>query len=132
VVEIEGRPMEGLVDDSPVRAGEVIRVRTTGGGGWGSPLDRDPALVAADVRDGKVSPEGARDDYGVVLTGPGDDPRVDAEATEARRTELRELRELRGLREADALSEAGRPFFDRGPGFPSLSGGLPHAEVDLL
>ena len=41
VVEIEGRVMEGLVDDSPVRAGEVIRVRTTGGGGWGSPLDRD-------------------------------------------------------------------------------------------
>lgn len=42
VVEIEGREMEGLVDDSPVRAGEIIRVRTTGGGGWGSPWTATP------------------------------------------------------------------------------------------
>ena len=35
------RELEGLVDDEPVRAGEVIRIRTTGGGGWGDPLDRD-------------------------------------------------------------------------------------------
>ncbi|MEV4524631.1 hydantoinase B/oxoprolinase family protein [Streptosporangium sp. NPDC049304] len=114
------RTMEGLVDDSPVRAGEIIRVRTTGGGGWGSPLDRDPALVAADVRDGKVSPEGAHDDYGVVLSGDPDDPRVDTEATATRRAGLR------------AALPADRPFFDRGPGFPTLSGGLPYPEVDLI
>ncbi|GAT66024.1 hydantoinase [Planomonospora sphaerica] len=119
-VEIEGRPMEGLVDDAPVRAGEVIRIRTTGGGGWGCPLDRPAEAVAADVRDGKVSVEGARDDYGVVLHGPPGDPRVDAGATELRRAGLRAL-----------LPEKG-PFFDRGPGFPALSGGLPYAEVDLL
>ncbi|MFC7649751.1 hypothetical protein ACFQX6_62445 [Streptosporangium lutulentum] len=88
-MEIEGRVMEGLVDDSPVRAGEVVRVRTTGGGGWGSPLDRDPALVAADVRDGKVSAEGARDDYGVILCGPADDPSVDEEGTSRLRAESR-------------------------------------------
>ncbi|MDP9392622.1 MAG: hydantoinase B/oxoprolinase family protein, partial [Actinomycetota bacterium] len=34
------RELEGLVDDEPVLAGEVIRIRTTGGGGWGDPLDR--------------------------------------------------------------------------------------------
>ncbi|MEU4533930.1 hydantoinase B/oxoprolinase family protein [Streptosporangium sp. NPDC023825] len=123
VVEIEGREMEGLVDDSPVRAGEIIRVRTTGGGGWGSPLDRDPALVAADVRDGKVSADGARDDYGVVLYGDPDDPQVDVEATQTRRS---------GLRALLPADPADRPFFDRGPGFPTLSGGLPHAEVDLI
>src|SRR5690606_1062607 len=65
-VDIDGEEMDGLVDGHPVRAGQVIRIRTTGGGGWGDPLDRDPARVAADVRDGKVSVEGARDDYGVV------------------------------------------------------------------
>ncbi|MBG0818022.1 hydantoinase B/oxoprolinase family protein [Planomonospora sp. ID82291] len=119
-VEIEGRPMEGLVDDAPVRAGEVIRIRTTGGGGWGCPLDRPAEAVAADVRDGKVSVQGARDDYGVVLCGPPGDPRVDAEATALRRAGLR------------ALLPGRAPFFDRGPGFPALSGGLPYAEVDLL
>ncbi|MFC7381458.1 hydantoinase B/oxoprolinase family protein [Sphaerisporangium rhizosphaerae] len=118
LVTVGGREMEGLVDDFPVRAGEIVRVRTTGGGGWGSPYDRDPEVVAADVRDGKVSPEGARADYGVVLDGPPDRPRVDAAATEALRAELRA---------APAV-----PFFDRGPGYPTLSGGEPHADVDLL
>jgi N-methylhydantoinase B len=83
------RDMDGLVDNEPVRAGEIIRIRTTGGGGWGSPLDRAPSLVAADARDGKVSYEGARDDYGVVLHGPKDAPEIDEQATEALRTALR-------------------------------------------
>ncbi|MBX6768041.1 MAG: hydantoinase B/oxoprolinase family protein, partial [Actinomadura rubrobrunea] len=65
--EDDAERMEGLVDGHPVRAGQIIRIRTTGGGGWGDPFDRDPERVAADVRDGKVSLEGARDDYGVVL-----------------------------------------------------------------
>ena len=40
-----------------------------GGGGWGDPLDRDPQAVLDDVLDEYVSVEGARRDYGVVLTG---------------------------------------------------------------
>ncbi|MFB9839661.1 hydantoinase B/oxoprolinase family protein, partial [Actinoallomurus acaciae] len=87
--EVAGAPMEGLVDDHPVRAGDVVRIRTTGGGGWGDPLNRPPATVAADVRDGKVSAEGARDDYGVVLAGTPEEPSVDEEATAALRARLR-------------------------------------------
>ncbi len=114
------RRMEGLVDDEPVRAGEVIRIRTTGGGGWGDPLERDPDAVRRDVRDGKVSATGAVEDYGVVLTGEARDVAVDAEAT----AELRDL--LRGERpEGDA------PFFDRGPGYVTLSGGRASADVDV-
>ena len=41
---------------------------TPGGGGWGNPFDRDPELVLRDVRDGVVSTEAARRDYGVVVT----------------------------------------------------------------
>ncbi|RJL31307.1 hydantoinase B/oxoprolinase family protein [Bailinhaonella thermotolerans] len=115
-VTIDGREMEGLVDGEPVRAGQVIRIRTTGGGGWGDPLDRDPARVAADVRDGKVSAGGARADYGVILTADGE---ADADATAAERARLR------------AARPAARPFFDRGPGYARLSGGLPYPAVDL-
>jgi N-methylhydantoinase B len=116
-VTVGGREMEGLVDDEPVRAGDVIRIRTTGGGGWGDPLNRDPRRVAADVRDGKVSVSGAREDYGVVVTG--EEPLVDEPAT----TELRErMRSERGP----------APFFDRGTGFPTLSGGRTEADVDRL
>ena len=98
------REVDALADAEPVRAGEVIRIRTTGGGGWGDPLDRDPALVVRDVLWGKVSVAGARDDYGVVVAGPADAPRVEEEPTGQLRAELR------------ASRPDDRPFFDRGPG----------------
>jgi N-methylhydantoinase B len=66
-----------------VPASTVITLELPGGGGHGSPLTRDLARVAADVREGYVSPERARDDYGVVL-----DPvtlAVDEAQTRARR-----------------------------------------------
>lgn len=50
-----------------MRAGERIYHRQPGGGGWGDPLQRDPAAVVRDVRNGKVSLAAARRDYGVVL-----------------------------------------------------------------
>lgn len=63
--------------------GDVISYHTCGGGGYGSPLERDPALVLRDVREGKVSLERAREVYGVVI----DEERwvIDAAATEQRR-----------------------------------------------
>lgn len=50
-----------------MQAGERLYHRQAGGGGWGDPLERDPDLVAQDVRNDKVSLASARDDYGVVL-----------------------------------------------------------------
>jgi N-methylhydantoinase B len=63
--------------------GDVISWRTSGAGGVGDPLTRDPAAVLADVRNGLVSVAGAAADYGVVI-----DPRtltVDMTATAALR-----------------------------------------------
>lgn len=114
------REMDGLVDDEPVTAGEVIRIRTTGGGGWGDPLDREVWRVARDVRWGKVTPDAARDDYGVVLTWVDGEPVTDDASTAERRAELR------SQRPADA------PFFDRGAGFATLAEGATFAEVDWL
>jgi N-methylhydantoinase B len=65
--------------------GEKVSLRSGGGGGWGSPLDRDPGLVLADVRNGYVSSEQAREIYGVVL----EDGRVDVERTGQRRETMR-------------------------------------------
>lgn len=47
----------------------TFRYITNGGGGWGDPLERDPEAVCRDVRDGYVTIEGARRDYGVVVRG---------------------------------------------------------------
>ncbi len=53
----------------PLEAGDRIVYDYGGGGGWGDPLERDPQAVLDDVLDEYVSAEGARRDYGVVLTG---------------------------------------------------------------
>ena len=51
-----------------LRRGDVIRTMTGGGGGFGPPAERDPEEVRADVRDRHVSPEKARELYGVEIT----------------------------------------------------------------
>jgi N-methylhydantoinase B len=68
----------------------VFRHVHAGGGGWGDPLERDPAAVLRDVRNEFVSPAKAEADYGVVI-----DTRtwtVDAAASERRRADLRKRR----------------------------------------
>jgi N-methylhydantoinase B len=48
-------------------AGGTITNLTGGGGGWGNPLERDVDRVVEDVKQGFVSSEAARRDYGVVV-----------------------------------------------------------------
>ena len=74
--------------DYPLRKGDGFRLDTPGGGGLGDPLTRDPAAVAADVREGYVSRAAAERDYGVVLTGAGRAVAVDE-------TKTRDLRAAR-------------------------------------
>lgn len=55
------------VSSTAFESGGAIHNLTGGGGGWGSPFDRDPEKVAADVKQGFVSVEAAASDYGVVV-----------------------------------------------------------------
>lgn len=48
----------------PLKKGDVIRVCTGGGGGYGNPLERDPESVRSDVENGYISLERARSVYG--------------------------------------------------------------------
>jgi N-methylhydantoinase B len=50
-----------------LRRGDVIRTMTGGGGGFGDVAERDPELVRADVRDGHVTPQTAREVYGLEV-----------------------------------------------------------------
>lgn len=68
-----------------MRKGETFCHHLPSGGGYGDPLERDPAAVAEDWLDDYVSTETARDIYGVILTKDG---AVDLPATEKRRAEL--------------------------------------------
>ena len=73
-----------------MRRGDLFRHEVAGGGGWGDPLERDPALVLKDVLNEFVSADAARSDYGVVLTG--EPPTVDGVATGALRDAIRAQR----------------------------------------
>jgi N-methylhydantoinase B len=75
--------------DYPLKAGDVFRLDSPGGGGHGDALARDAGRVAADVREGFVSPEAAERDYGVVLRSEGDALVVDQTATDARRAKMK-------------------------------------------
>lgn len=69
-----------------LHAGDVLRREMTGAGGFGDPLSRNVERVLSDVREGYVSPEAARDSYGVVVVRSGHTWVVDDDAT----AELRE------------------------------------------
>ena len=116
----EEREVDALADAEPVPEGALIRIRTTGGGGWGDPLERPAQEVVRDVRWGKVSVEGAQVDYGVVVMIDAGKVVLDLPASSSLRAELRSRR------------TGDEPFFDRGPGYARLAEGATYAAVDLL
>jgi N-methylhydantoinase B len=78
------------VSAETIRPGEFIVGSDCGGGGYGSPLERDHERVRADVLERYVSVEKARDIYGVIFTGRIDEDSlaVDHEATMRQRQKL--------------------------------------------
>lgn len=80
----ESRTLPSKCDHIKVEKGDLVVFDTWGGGGWGSPLEREPSAVATDVIKGLVSVAGARR-YGVVLNAKGE---VDSSATEALRADM--------------------------------------------
>lgn len=91
------------IEEIAVEAGDQLHFITWGGGGWGDPLDREPALVAREIVQGLVTPQGARA-YGVVADAAGV---VDEAATAALRETLRTTRGPLAV-------------FDFGPGIDAL------------
>ena len=81
----QARPLPAKVV-VPFAAGERLRYWTTGSGGYGNSLEREPARVLDDVLNGRVSRDAARRDYGVVIENQS----VDYDATEALRRDLAE------------------------------------------
>jgi N-methylhydantoinase B len=85
---------------SPLKKGDAYALRSGGGGGFGSPLERAPESVREDVREGYVTLTAARDYYGVVLDSETLD--IDAAATNRERRALAEVHKRR-------MAESGKP-----------------------
>jgi N-methylhydantoinase B len=78
--------LKSMSDGNPLHKGDLLRVITSGGGGWGNPLQRPAARVLDDVLDGFVSVDQAAGDYGVILNA--EEIAVDDGATRALREKL--------------------------------------------
>ncbi len=103
----------GNIEDVPSKArlllqqGDVLRVLTGGGGGYGDPFERSPQAVLADVLDKKISREAALNHYGVVI----EEDAIDKPATQR-------------LRSAQEVGAAAAMTYDHGePIRPPLTDG---------
>jgi len=95
----EERELVALGDGIVLKRGDLLRLETCGGGGWGDPLERDPERVRTDVARGFITARGAFEDYGVAL----DPATLDLDKTTTDEERRRRVRDL--------------PLIDRGPGF---------------
>ncbi|MGM0390068.1 MAG: hydantoinase B/oxoprolinase family protein, partial [Natrinema limicola] len=85
-----------VFSNRPIETGDQFTRPSSGGGGFGDPLERDPDAVREDVIDDYVSIERAAKDYGVVIDAIDPDLceyEIDHEATAAKRDHIREHRE---------------------------------------
>jgi len=80
------RKLKPMSEGHRLRRGDLVRIVTAGGGGWGSPLERPAEQVHLDMLDGFISAASARRDYGVVFSA--DETEVDAVATRALRASM--------------------------------------------
>ncbi|BBO92118.1 hydantoinase B/oxoprolinase family protein [Desulfosarcina ovata] len=83
----EGDWKMSLFGNSPLNDGDSYTSESPGGGGWGNPLDRDAQSVLEDILDGIVTPDKAKNEYGVVLTEAGDE--IDYKRTTALRESMK-------------------------------------------
>jgi len=99
-----------IFSDVPIGAGDSFSRPTAGGGGFGDPLQRDPALVLEDVIDDYVSIERAAMDYGVVIKA------IDAEICSY---EIDEAATERSVKRSPVLRQGGSPHSGGGRGYLS-------------
>jgi N-methylhydantoinase B len=85
---LQPSPLPGKVSGFPLQPDDVFIMESSGGGGYGDALARDPALVAADLAEGYVTSVAAEATYGVVLRAGA----IDGNATTVRRQGLRASR----------------------------------------
>jgi len=87
-VEVEPSKIPGKVTAFPLQRDDIVWLRSAGGGGFGDPLDRSPALVLEDVSQGYISSAHAKERYGVII----EDGDVHEALTLQERNELRRCR----------------------------------------
>jgi N-methylhydantoinase B len=106
---VEPSPIPGKVTGFPMGPGDVMRMETSGGGGYGDPLKRDPEAVKCDVKEETLTVEQAELRYGVILDAQGG---LDEAGTANRRRELLAARVMLTIQAAnDEMFEGPKRMF---------------------
>jgi N-methylhydantoinase B len=71
VRDLYGKVSSSKYANAQFQPGDRIRLWTPGGGGYGDPRERDPALIEEDLEEGYISPESARQNYGYTRSHGG-------------------------------------------------------------
>jgi N-methylhydantoinase B len=125
---VQPSPLPGKVSGFPVEPGDLLLMESSGGGGFGDPLDRDLALIAADIAEGYITRAAAETIYGVVGSGHA----IDVAATATRRNELRAARPRVRLAAAGALDTARGRALRLDAGTAGRLGVTPGAVVEVV
>jgi N-methylhydantoinase B len=72
------------------KKGDLISIRTSGGGGWGDPLERDPKLVLEDYKNDLITLDIAANIYGVIIDPINNE--INWEKTKEQREKLKKKR----------------------------------------
>ncbi len=67
VTEAFGKVSSSKYSNITLKPGDRVRLSVSGGGGYGRPQDREREMIEEDLREGYITPEGAKRDYGVEL-----------------------------------------------------------------
>jgi N-methylhydantoinase B len=84
IIRVDGTVESAVMTTTSIFEGDRVVIKSGTGGGWGNPLDRDPELVARDVRDEFVGIDDARETYGVLVDPETHDVVGTTEARQAR------------------------------------------------
>lgn len=120
----EERFPTGKVLAQKLEAGDAYTIRSGGGGGFGSPLDRKLEDIENDLRQNYVSREAAQEFYGAIVDGKTG--RIDPQATESRRASMRRrgLPKDRPFATEDNSRWGGCPHCGRFP--------MPHPDAEAM
>ncbi|MYK59773.1 MAG: hydantoinase B/oxoprolinase family protein [Rhodospirillaceae bacterium] len=102
----------GQVQGFPLQRSDIVVMRSSGGGGFGDPLEREPSRVLADIAEGRLSAEAARRVYGVVA----DTGKIDTEATTALRAGMKAARRRLAADPLPGSPPAGRSWCELASG----------------
>ena len=100
----KNRNFPGMTDSEIIMKGSVVRIVTTGGGGWGNPISREIEKVVYDLQCGVISKSNAREKYGVI-------------AYKKNKKWIADLDKTQQLRNKIKLDIGTPNMFDRGEGY---------------